>query len=455
MNYHNSNIKSLIKNAQYLRSLDFLETQYQLVRELVLEHFINMTSDEKKFISTQIVDVLRRTQDREIIDFLIENDLEFFQNLELSPKFKSNYTKSDISIDNYSIDKHLLYDFYSAPSEIISKLVCQSSFDTVFKNIDYMLILANHSLIKQNQQMYLKYLNRYLESYNLDVVDKVSLNNDNILQNISFNSKLSTTKKDDLPKVSIIMSAFNSVNTIAYAIRSLLAQTYSNFEILICDDCSSDATLGIIKEVATRDTRIKIFRSKANQGTYNIRNSLLEYASGEFITFQDSDDIALPSRIELQVAKMKNPSIKACYTQLLRIDKQGLFVFFFDGRVNRFCASSMMVRKSIFDELVMFRQSLVSADTEYFKLIQKHYGNSAISIINKPLVLALWGDGSLTKQDALVADNSGFIAHKRIVYAEIAAQQRVFGKDVVTDTEVDNVLKKYGIYRGFAGVDRV
>ncbi|AEI35694.1 glycosyltransferase family 2 protein [Francisella salina] len=447
--YKGVDTNSLLKNAQYLRSLDFLESHHRLISELVLECFNKMTNDQKKFISNQIVDVLRRTQDREIIDSLLKNDLEFFQSLDLSPNFKSKYIEVDISIDNYGIDKHLLYDFYNTPAEIINKLVRESSFDKIFKNIDYMLILANDSLIKQNQQMYLKYFNKYLESYDLYLVDKVSLSDSNILQNIGFNSKPSPTIKEKLSKVSIIMSAFNSADTIVYAIKSLLVQTYTNFEILICDDCSSDDTLSIAKELAAKDARIKVFRSKANQGTYNIRNALIEYATGDYITFHDSDDFALPTRIEFQVAKMQNPKVKVCYTRLLRIDEQGSFVFFFDGEVSRFCASSMMVRKSIFRELSKFRSSSVSADTEYFKLIQHYYGNLAISIIDKPLVLALWSRGSLTQQNGLVADNSGFVSQKRRAYAEITAQQRIFGKDIVLDAQVNALLQNCGIYREY------
>ena len=110
--------------------------------------------------------------------------------------------------------------------------------------------------------------------------------------------------------VSIIMSAHNSAATIGYAVRSILAQSYGNIELLICDDGSSDATSAELDKLRG-DPRIRLFRSRGNQGTYGVRNSLIPEARGAYITFHDSDDFALPDRIERQLGFLKQEGAAA------------------------------------------------------------------------------------------------------------------------------------------------
>ncbi|MGR6648211.1 glycosyltransferase family 2 protein, partial [Avibacterium paragallinarum] len=103
------------------------------------------------------------------------------------------------------------------------------------------------------------------------------------------------------PLVSIVMSAYNSQDTIEYAINSLLNQSYPNIEIVVCDDCSKDNTFAILKDMELKNSKIRVYQSIKNQGTYNIRNEMIKLAKGEYITFHDSDDFALPTRIDEQV----------------------------------------------------------------------------------------------------------------------------------------------------------
>ena len=79
------------------------------------------------------------------------------------------------------------------------------------------------------------------------------------------------------PLMSVIMSVYNSKEYLNEAIESVLFQTYSNFEFLICDDFSTDNSLGIIESYAKKDNRIKVFRNNENKGLPSNLNHLIRY----------------------------------------------------------------------------------------------------------------------------------------------------------------------------------
>ena len=99
------------------------------------------------------------------------------------------------------------------------------------------------------------------------------------------------------PKISVIMPMYNVEKYIGCAVRSLLNQTFTDFEAILVDDCSTDNTLEIAKSFD--DPRIKIFKNKNNLGAGNTRNRGVSLASGEYIYFFDSDDALLPNALEI------------------------------------------------------------------------------------------------------------------------------------------------------------
>lgn len=123
--------------------------------------------------------------------------------------------------------------------------------------------------------------------------------------------------------VSIIIPVFNSQNTIKEAIYSVLSQTYSNFEILIIDDNSSDNSLDIINELSEKDKRIKIISLSENKGVANARNLGLKNATGEFIAFLDSDDKWYPNKLEAQIHFMKANNYDFTFTSYNKFNQDG------------------------------------------------------------------------------------------------------------------------------------
>jgi glycosyltransferase involved in cell wall biosynthesis len=103
------------------------------------------------------------------------------------------------------------------------------------------------------------------------------------------------------PTVSVMMPVFNSGRFVAAVVRSLLAQTYRDFELLIMDDGSRDDSPRILRDLAETDPRIRL-SLRENHGTLATRNELLKLARGKYLAVNDSDDLSLPHRLERQVA---------------------------------------------------------------------------------------------------------------------------------------------------------
>ncbi|MEO6327602.1 MAG: glycosyltransferase family 2 protein [Ginsengibacter sp.] len=100
------------------------------------------------------------------------------------------------------------------------------------------------------------------------------------------------------PLVSVLMTAYNRQQFIAEAIESVLASTYTNFELIISDDCSTDGTVINAKKYAEKDNRIRLYQNEKNLGDYPNRNKAASYATGEFLMTVDSDDIIFKDAIE-------------------------------------------------------------------------------------------------------------------------------------------------------------
>lgn len=100
------------------------------------------------------------------------------------------------------------------------------------------------------------------------------------------------------PKVSVLMTSFDREKYIAEAIESVLASTYTNFELIIVDDCSTDKTVEIARSYEAKDDRVKVYVNEKNLGDYPNRNRAASFAKGEFIMFVDSDDRILEQGIE-------------------------------------------------------------------------------------------------------------------------------------------------------------
>lgn len=123
--------------------------------------------------------------------------------------------------------------------------------------------------------------------------------------------------------VSVIMPAYNSEGCITAAVKSVLEQTFTNLELIICDDASKDGTLKTVKSAATGDSRVIIIENESNSGVAKTRNNAMKKASGRFIAFLDSDDLWKRDKLEKQLDFMKKSGCALCYASYGLINENG------------------------------------------------------------------------------------------------------------------------------------
>jgi len=193
----------------------------------------------------------------------------------------------------------------------------------------------------------------------------------------------------DLPLVSILMPCYNSEKYLVEAISSIIEQTYSNWELLICDDSSTDKSLSIIKQFES--DKIKIFEKKINKGYLKTCNFLFKQAKGDYITFQDSDDYSSLDRIELILKEFrKNPKLGACGTQfnfmtdsgVKLVDSSPVYPLKHNDIIKSFmdeagfCGASVMVTKKVIQDIGTYHEywdRIGSEDIYWLYLIAEKY----------------------------------------------------------------------------------
>jgi len=138
-------------------------------------------------------------------------------------------------------------------------------------------------------------------------------------------TKISEISPEYRDKVSIIMPVYNSEKYLEETINSVLGQSYSNFELIIVDDGSTDNSLNISREFAKEDKRVTVIALKENQGFAVARNEGLKRARGEFITGMDSDDIMLPNAVKVRVEFLNShPEVDLVFGKIHKvIDREG------------------------------------------------------------------------------------------------------------------------------------
>jgi len=128
---------------------------------------------------------------------------------------------------------------------------------------------------------------------------------------------------NNLPNVNIAMPVYNAADTIECAIKSILWQTHNNWKLYIIDDGSTDGTLDIVKKYA--DDRINLYSDGKRLGLAERLNQIINVCEGSYMARLDSDDIAYPNRLELQVRYLElHPEVDLLGTGALMFDSNGL-----------------------------------------------------------------------------------------------------------------------------------
>jgi glycosyltransferase involved in cell wall biosynthesis len=195
------------------------------------------------------------------------------------------------------------------------------------------------------------------------------------------------------PLVSVVMTAYNSEETISNSIESILNQSYSNIELIVVDDKSTDQSYAISKKYEKIDSRVIVYANSENRGTYWSKNYGITKCHGELLTFQDSDDTSKPERIYSQVKEfLNNHELVYCICNSIRVDKQRVKV-----SNSKLCYFSLMLkRKLILDRIGYFDSVRVSADSEFYERLKNVFLPQNKKHIPDVLCEQLYKEGSLT-----------------------------------------------------------
>lgn len=167
--------------------------------------------------------------------------------------------------------------------------------------------------------------------------------------------------EQSVPQVSVLMGVFNCESTLTEAIESIRAQSFNDWELIICDDGSKDGTLALAKDHGLRDSRIKVIVNRKNLGLAATLNHCARHARGEYLARMDGDDISEPERFSKLIKVLKEqPEIAVVSSWMVCFDENGPWGFvktkplptsidFISG--TPFCHAPCMMRKKVFEKL--------------------------------------------------------------------------------------------------------
>ena len=188
------------------------------------------------------------------------------------------------------------------------------------------------------------------------------------------------------PTVSVIIPTYNRAHLVGQAIRSVLNQTFQDFELIIVDDGSSDDTEAVVKQF--NDPRIRYIYQE-NKGISGARNTGIRSARGRYIAFLDSDDLWLPDLLQLEVPILDaNPDVGLVYAKAQAIDKEGNPMSQISGAPEKYPGETLksilygdfvstitaLVRRACFDSVGLFDESLKGrVDWDMWVRIARYY----------------------------------------------------------------------------------
>ena len=201
------------------------------------------------------------------------------------------------------------------------------------------------------------------------------------------NEKMNGNITKSTPLVSIIMGAYNCETTIEQCVNSVRKQTYRNWELIICNDCSTDGTKDILNNYSISDSRIIVIHNKENQRLASSLNNCLKIAKGKYIARLDADDECLPNRIEAQVNYLEeNPEIDVVGTSRIIFDENGDIGICLSKENPKkedllfdtpFAHPTIMMKKTVYDDLggyTVSKETMRAEDLDlWFRFYAKGY----------------------------------------------------------------------------------
>lgn len=187
--------------------------------------------------------------------------------------------------------------------------------------------------------------------------------------------------------ISILMSVYNCETTLAAAMDSILGQTLTDFEFIVCDDGSQDRTWEILCEYEKKDPRVRIFQNGRNEGLGTSLNRCLHLAKGRYIARQDADDISNPERLEKTLAYLQKEDAPYVGCGVYVFDDSGvwsqrMFPEQIDKHIiaqkNPFFHPTMLFKREVLEQAGGYRVVAQTRRTEDYDLVMRLAGQNVI-----------------------------------------------------------------------------
>jgi len=267
----------------------------------------------------------------------------------------------------------------------------------------------------------------------------------------------------DAPRVSVVLPVHNRRELVRRAIDSVLAQTMSDFELLVIDDCSTDATADVVEEYCS-DPRVTLFRNQTNLGPAGARNRGIELARGHYIAFQDSDDRWFPEKLSQQVSALeRNPEHQACFCGALYYSQSQCYYIPREGTLDVESAASgdlstavlysnpatpqtMLVKAILFDKVGGFNAALKI--NEDWDLVIRMAQQARFAFVAEPLVVIYRTADSVSSdrladtaaRERLLTEYAGLIAQHPMSRAR---QNYIVGSQSIEFQDYGNAVRYF------------
>jgi glycosyltransferase involved in cell wall biosynthesis len=267
------------------------------------------------------------------------------------------------------------------------------------------------------------------------------------------------------PLLSVLMTVFNREAYVAEAIESVFSSYFKDFELIILDDASTDKSVEIINKYVSKDSRIKFYKNEQNLGQFKTRNKIVEYATGTYLMWLDSDDKTFDFSFQLCVETMlKNPVAevgllcrqKELCNKILPPSESINHHFF----VNQFLIigpGGTIIKKDFFRQINGFPEIYGAAGDMYFNLKFATYGN-IICICEEFLFYRTHSGQELNNPYSYLYNNYLYmkdalknlplpLAKNKIKFLEVKNKRRFFVNTINYFLQSKNIIKTIGAFK--------
>ena len=229
-----------------------------------------------------------------------------------------------------------------------------------------------------------------------------------------------------MPRISVIIPVYNRRQLIGRAIRSVLAQTYKEYEILVIDDASTDGSAAAVRDEF--GNAVRLIEMETNQGVSAARNLAINRAKGEWLAFLDSDDEWLPEKLDRQMWALAETHLQVCHTEEIWIrngvrvnackhhKKYGGEIFFRALPLCVMSPSSIVIHRDVFNTIGLFDEQLLACeDYDLFLRLTCRY---PVHFLEEPLILKYGGHADQLSRAHIAMDRFRVYALDKILQEE-------------------------------------